>query len=787
VQDYRSSSYKKIAKKSFSSKSSFGRFQSKTGKATRKVGSAAGDVVVFEGKKSDKSIQNLSYSSGGTKQSRIEPTKETKSVSDQTANSKDVEISPALASKINKQSLRQDRTYYARPTDAITRYEIVQSSKPQKELIDTYNPREQRVDKEKLGSEASFQAGLTKVSSEKARIAKNLSPIIGEYAATAKYFFLGSDEFDKGIPEGMSEKDVSAIRQTRLFNIGMIGGGALTTRPVVASPKSYRFTSKAAVKTSISDSLSVSKGRLPVGSSQVVVKSKGVFGQPKTTTYQVAGVFKETAKPTGQLGAASKQPILRTQGVGAYRITKVRKVLPNKKVADLRVSSVGGEVEGFGQKKVTSTLTKSGKSSADSYVQSYVGFEKGDTVVSGSVNTKGVSVSVGKKLLELSGERVGKPSFKITAIQKATGLEQVEIGSIRASPVVEINPGKVNLVTDRVYDVRFAGQKAIPKSARLTKTGVIKKLKSEQPKRTDVADYSFSPKGSTGSSVGSVQVQSLKQVSSLSLATDVKPVVVEAVKKIEGKPVIGKTPGGFGVSVSKSRNEVFSSSNSQSVVSGSKTKGFTVSSPRVSISNASVTRTSYGFAGVGSIGRISGFSKIKSLNVQKPSVSAISASSPISMPSSVSASKQSSVQDQVLVSQTLLSSAKPGFGISPTFFSSPVIPVVPVFPVFGKGGFGGFSVFVRRKGRFGLVGKASSLRGAESLGYRQVRGSAAASFKITDRSGVVVPISTGSGFYSKRGVVIQKPSFRIGSLGEKQEITFKGIASSKRKRRVGIL
>ena len=63
-----------------------------------------------------------------------------------------------------------------------------------------------------------------------------------------------------------------------------------------------------------------------------------------------------------------------------------------------------------------------------------------------------------------------------------------------------------------------------------------------------------------------------------------------------------------------------------------------------------------------------------------------------------------------------------------------------------------------------------------------VGGSAAASFRVRTPSGNVANLVGNKQYYSKNGVLIQRPSQRISSLGEKREITFKGIAASKRRR-----
>ena len=100
---------------------------------------------------------------------------------------------------------------------------------------------------------------------------------------------------------------------------------------------------------------------------------------------------------------------------------------------------------------------------------------------------------------------------------------------------------------------------------------------------------------------------------------------------------------------------------------------------------------------------------------------------------------------------------------------------------------GRFDVLVRRSGRFERIGTTKTLKSAFDIGERKVRQTAAASFKVLSRGGQsVTPSLLPRGFYKSErelGVVIQKPSYRISSQGEKFDITYKGIRSQKKKKR----
>lgn len=98
------------------------------------------------------------------------------------------------------------------------------------------------------------------------------------------------------------------------------------------------------------------------------------------------------------------------------------------------------------------------------------------------------------------------------------------------------------------------------------------------------------------------------------------------------------------------------------------------------------------------------------------------------------------------------------------------------------------NIKVRRRGIFQNVGTEESLPKAISKAELIVENTAAASFKLEKQGKTITGFRPGKEFKpSKRepGVMIQKRKFRIGSPGEKSEITQKGIWSKKKSRRKG--
>lgn len=131
--------------------------------------------------------------------------------------------------------------------------------------------------------------------------------------------------------------------------------------------------------------------------------------------------------------------------------------------------------------------------------------------------------------------------------------------------------------------------------------------------------------------------------------------------------------------------------------------------------------------------------------------------------------------------------------ITPRNIPPPIVPKIDSGP--GQEDTGLFETFVRRRGRFEIVGRFTDPQEAIRAGARVVQGTAAASFKVTGDGSILEYAAAGlnpSQFReSKRepGVVVERVSQRINTPGELGEITFKGISISrstgKKKKRRG--
>jgi len=105
----------------------------------------------------------------------------------------------------------------------------------------------------------------------------------------------------------------------------------------------------------------------------------------------------------------------------------------------------------------------------------------------------------------------------------------------------------------------------------------------------------------------------------------------------------------------------------------------------------------------------------------------------------------------------------------------------------GTKGAGLFDVQVRRKGKFESIGKVKGIKQATLKGKKALKTTAAASFKLEridqpmQRKSVVDDVLDILGKKEFRtakqdsNIFVQKRSFRIGTAGEKREITYKGL------------
>ena len=256
---------------------------------------------------------------------------------------------------------------------------------------------------------------------------------------------------------------------------------------------------------------------------------------------------------------------------------------------------------------------------------------------------------------------------------------------------------------------------------------------------------------------------------------------VTTINAIGGFPSSSSSSSGSGLITPPS---IITSEGSSSGSSGSKTITFTSTSS--SSSSSSVTPSGFVTSG-------SSRSRGRSNRVITSPSSPSSVSDSVSITSPSSSSSTSSIS--IIGSAGSSGSSRPSIRYPPVSYVTPYAKARTQRQRRGAG----FDVLVRRRGRFEKITRKGLTYGeALDFGAYRVTNTAAATFTL-------VPSSTSGGTLTKRakgafgftsanlfkkgGLFIEKREKRIkkSSAGEKAEITAKGIASSKNKRRLKIL
>ena len=114
-------------------------------------------------------------------------------------------------------------------------------------------------------------------------------------------------------------------------------------------------------------------------------------------------------------------------------------------------------------------------------------------------------------------------------------------------------------------------------------------------------------------------------------------------------------------------------------------------------------------------------------------------------------------------------------------------------PLFSKSSNNNFNLSVRKRGKFKTVARNLDLKSAYKLAKKRVGNTASASFKLTPLSSAserkLSLFKPNKDFYKSKTeefTFIEKRGRRIKSGGELREITFKGIASQKKKKKKGL-
>jgi hypothetical protein len=174
--------------------------------------------------------------------------------------------------------------------------------------------------------------------------------------------------------------------------------------------------------------------------------------------------------------------------------------------------------------------------------------------------------------------------------------------------------------------------------------------------------------------------------------------------------------------------------------------------------------------------------KVEVAELTKPAV--------ITLPASIQAARQEQRQIERQLTRTIikpLTIPAPRFAMLPPVFAVPIMPLIPFGVSKKKGGLlSGFIPLVRRHGVFKPVTKKPlSLAAAMGLGAKVVKETPAATFKLQQVKAAVLDESSYTyspeQFYQKDNLYIEKPKYRINTMGEIFGIQRKGAASQRNK------
>lgn len=620
----------------------------------------------------------------------------------------------------------------------------------------------------------------------------------GKYLLSSKEDRVQSDIFGGFYSDNPSE--VAKFKKEQEARGGatellLLGGGFMTGASVGLSSARAKVASKSVTKVVSSESGKVASESVISGKGLVERRILGFKILPdKKVSFSGRGA--QLSKDTGRLGGVSKEPIFGLTGEAKINVKSGRKDLV------VSVSSTGGGVGELSQRKSGIVVSKVGSSKSvgsGSLVETIVTKQSGDDVYGGVISKRGVEVFGGKRILESKGVS-DRSGLKSVYVDEATGLDYAGGGSFVGKKLVVSEVKSSEPFTLSVFEGGSLGQSQVPFSASVTQKGAINLLKQEKKGSTKLGGVDIFK-----SSDDSFVIQQGKQrgvlVSDLNLDKSVGKGLELAFESkvkvpslgvgvVKSKSVKSEGDGNSGLVLkdkgsSKGSDVVVSEYSlsqplmngktdrvnnlSGSVLVGSKSNVFVGSRLRSNVSSDVANRS-------GSV--------VKSGLVSKSvvGVEALSKSSSVLKSGSESKVAQKSSLREL---QALSQGYKSGLSLSPfKVVNVPFVPKIPSGDFDLKFGNKSFGVEVRRQGEFRSVGKGLNFEDAFRKGSKVVSGSSARTFRITQGKKVVDNLNVSGKFYGKKGgLVIEKVGYAINTGGELKEISFKGVESSRKKRK----
>jgi len=775
--DYRSSSYKKLAKRTFSKSPS----KDKPIVLDEKRIVKSGGQVAVSGRgdysnlsKTAEEVTTKPTTSSSTSTSVVNPYTQPSGVQ--------VKVSGGVAQKLAQQSLRGD-----------SKEPYVVSYEPRRRESVDYNVK---ADNEFVGARKTGRN-----TKEKIKDAYEASPL-KTFAMAGESAFKKPSTVIKGDPftgefysdiSGQTEEYTKQREGQKALQETLIFGGTLASSPPspIGSSKSV-VASKSVTKVISGETGGVSQS---VVSGEALVK-RSILG---IKLPELKAFFKGTGygkvEETGFIGGVSKEPILKTSSESKFDVSYGRKKFV------IETSSKGGSVGEVGQRQtgISVTTPKGFKTiGSDGMVETFVTKQTDDIVYGGVVSPRGVNVFSNKKILDVDETILGKPIVKSSVVSERTGLDIADpkgLGSI-GDDVFSLKQSvsqKRTLVNTKVFEGGDVGQSAVPFSAGTTQRGVIDLLKRERAgmKRQGATNiFKESGENIAGSLVSKQSKKSLlssqdldysKQIESgINLITTPKSrlqtgiqttslISKQDVKQgvVSDRKIIGDVGGvGFqNIVINKQRN-IYEPTKSNVGFSSNQFSGISILSGRKSRNK---------LINIQSNNNLIGQTPAQDIFIKQGVSNELKINQRVGQ-------KQTQKLTTVTIQKLKYTTTTTPF--KPNIFTPTTTPPNFKIPSFNIKNNNRFIVQERRFGKFQNIGGAIGLEKARQLGESRVSRTLGASYRVL-RGRTEIKVSPGRGFYQKGNVNIQQNKFRLSTGSEISEIQLFKQRTSK-KRRVGV-
>lgn len=380
-------------------------------------------------------------------------------------------------------------------------------------------------------------------------------------------------------------------------------------------------------------------------------------------------------------------------------------------------------------------------------------------------------------------ENQGLNEYQLASITRATNPKQFKVKSVAKNPPkfdpkykpFSIEGGiskevlKVNQVTaTKAYLVEYAGKKNVAtfnvlydqaKNAKVVGVG----------REANVNNLGSTSKSSVGATSGSV-AESLTQGAKIVAEAQYKQAI-----KVQSAPLVRYAP------IAAPKNI----QSTETVKPKSVVKTQQKSSQRLSGKGLQINKT-YPESAVKEVAIIKSEPVSKARNKQSQELTTKSLVIQDAATTQKAGQEQAQALEQIQITQSNQRSQTSPRSSTPSPIVPPSTPQLIVPKISKKSSGGGlFETFVRRRGKFELIGRFPDEESAARTGAAIAQGTAAASFKVAKGGKPILGLgkfldkATFRESRREEGVIIERRKSRINTPGELGEITFKGIFSRK--------